>query len=516
MHRLLERQLKKFTGRTDGFGEEIQRLLKAVNDAYTASDDDRALIERSMELSSRELEKHNHELMQAERRYRAILESGLDCIIAMSHDGKITEFNPAAERTFGYTRQEAIGHNLADLIIPPAMREAHHKGLALYLQTGQGPALDRRLEVMAMHKDGHEFSVELSITRINLSGSPSFSAYLRDITHRKQAELAIRYAHEQLEARVEQRTAELGKANQSLRLQISERERAEADAHRSKQIAEEANRAKSDFLANMSHEIRTPMTAILGFTDMLLAPSQSAADRMEYINTIRRESEHLLSILNDILDLSKIEAGKLEMEPLVCKPTQIINEAVSLMRVGAVEKGIKLSVTFAGRIPEAIGTDRTKFRQILLNLIGNAVKFTRSGGVQVLVSLDHEHPATEPKLRVEVIDSGIGMTQEQLLQLFRPFTQADASTTRRFGGTGLGLAISKRLAQMLGGDITVQSRLGYGSRFTLTIQTGSLQGGTLMNNHDESVSDASALPGHPASSCNESPRIDANILLAED
>src|SRR5439155_20671899 len=292
--------------------------------------------------------------------------------IAMSHDGNITEFNPAAERTFGYAREEAIGQNLADLIIPPAMREAHHKGLAGYLETGRGPVMDRRLEVTAMHKDGHELSVELSITRINLSGPPSFSAYLRDITHRKQAELAIRYAHEQLEARVEQRTAELGKANQSLRLQISERERAEADAHRSKQIAEEANRAKSDFLANMSHEIRTPMTAILGFTDMLLAPAQSAADRMEYINTIRRESEHLLTILNDILDLSKIEAGKLEVEPLACKPDQIINEAVSLMRVRAVEKGIKLAVTFAGQIPDAIGTDRTKFRQILLNLIGNA------------------------------------------------------------------------------------------------------------------------------------------------
>src|SRR5215210_1364877 len=167
MHRLLERQLKKFTGRTDGFSQDIQRLLTAISDAYSASDDDRALIERSMELSSKELLDHNHKLMRAQEKYRAILESGLDCIVAMSHDGKITEFNPAAERTFGYSREEAIGQNLAELIIPPAMRGPHYAGLARYLQTGEGPAMDRRLEVRALHKDGHEFSVELSITRIN-------------------------------------------------------------------------------------------------------------------------------------------------------------------------------------------------------------------------------------------------------------------------------------------------------------------------------------------------------------
>ena len=140
-----------------------------------AGDEDRELIERSMDLSSRELLERNQELALAERRYRAILESGLDCIVAMSHDGKIIEFNPAAERTFGYTRAEAIGQSLAELIIPPSMRPAHYKGLAGYLQTGQGPALDRRLEMTALHKDGHEFPVELSITRINISGPPSFS-----------------------------------------------------------------------------------------------------------------------------------------------------------------------------------------------------------------------------------------------------------------------------------------------------------------------------------------------------
>jgi PAS domain S-box-containing protein len=512
MHRLLHRQLKKFTGRTDGFPEDIQRLLGAVSDAYSAGDDDRALIERSMDLSSRELLERNQELALAERKYRAILESAIDCIIAMSHDGKITEFNPAAEHTFGYSRHQAIGQNLADLIIPPDKRDAHWRGLARYLQSGNSPVLDRRLEVMAQRKDGSQFPVEMTITRINLSGSPVFSAYLRDITQRRQAESALRHAHELLEARVEQRTTELAKVNQSLRLQVSERERAEAEAQRSMQIAEQANRAKSDFLANMSHEIRTPMTAILGFTDMLLAPDLSPTERLECINTIRCEGEHLLAILNDILDLSKIESGKVEVERMPCKPAQIVTEAVSFMRVRASEKGIKLSVTFAAQLPGMIQTDPTKFRQILLNLIGNAIKFTPAGGVQVVVSLDHDNSGPAPRLRVEVIDSGIGMNPQQLSQLFRPFTQADASTTRRFGGTGLGLAISKRLAQMLGGDIAVHSCLGHGSRFILTLESGSLQGVPLMANHDES---ATIAPAELATS-HQTPRIDANILLAED
>jgi signal transduction histidine kinase len=212
--------------------------------------------------------------------------------------------------------------------------------------------------------------------------------------------------------------------------------------------AKAASRAKSEFLANMSHEIRTPMSAILGYADMLLDNGEFLGEQMEWIQTIRHQGEHLLTILNDILDLSKIEANKLQIEVISCSPCQIVNEAVSLMRVRAREKNLHCEINYLGPIPQTIKSDPTRLRQILLNLIGNSVKFTETGGVQVAVSMDTESPV-DPRLRIDVIDSGIGMSATQIESLFQPFAQGDSSTTRKFGGTGLGLSICKRLAPAL-------------------------------------------------------------------
>ena len=284
-----------------------------------------------------------------------------------------------------------------------------------------------------------------------------------------------------------------------------------------RQRVEEANQAKSDFLANMSHEIRTPMTAILGYADMMRAPGQSASDRLDCIHTIRREAEHLLSILNDILDLSKIEAGKLLVERIECHPARIVNEVISLMRVRAIEKNLRLTVTYAGPIPESIQSDPTRLRQILINLIGNAIKFTEKGGVQVLVGLEDTAMGANSRLRIDVIDSGIGMTPDQVAGLFRPFAQADASTTRRFGGTGLGLVICRRLVQMLGGQIAVQSKPASGSRFTVTVGTGSLEGVRLIVEQEEAIGKgAPAAPLSGASETEDAPGLSGRILLAED
>ncbi|NUQ53206.1 MAG: PAS domain-containing protein [Phycisphaerales bacterium] len=242
--------------------------------------------------------------------------------------------------------------------------------------------------------------------------------------------------------------------------------------------AEAANRAKSDFLANMSHEIRTPMTAILGYTDLLaedgdrsIAPRQ----RLEYIDTIRRNGDHLLSIINDILDISKIEAGRMSVEKMPTDPLHLFREVESLMRVRAKAKGIALDLEQETPIPVSIASDPLRLRQVLVNLIGNAIKFTEIGGVTVRIGLD-AHAAAGPLLRVEIADTGIGMTPEQRQRLFLPFSQADTSVTRKFGGTGLGLRISKSLAEMLGGDISVSSEPGKGSVFTLTISTGPVEG----------------------------------------
>jgi signal transduction histidine kinase/HPt (histidine-containing phosphotransfer) domain-containing protein len=271
-----------------------------------------------------------------------------------------------------------------------------------------------------------------------------------------------------------------------------------------------ANRAKSDFLANMSHEIRTPMTAILGYADMLLDTETSATDRIEHVRVIRHHGEHLLTILNDILDFSKIEAGKLSVENIDVDPRQIVGDVLSLMRVRALEKKLKLFVTYATAIPRTIKSDPTRLRQILINLVGNSIKFTESGTVQLVLGLTND-TAEQSRLEISVVDTVIGMTPEQSKNIFIPFQQADTSTTRRFGGTGLGLTICRRLAAMLGGDITLQTQAGKGSCFSVTISTGDLNGVPLLQGEYEAIKPQEAVADAPSSV-----QLCGRVLLAED
>jgi signal transduction histidine kinase/ActR/RegA family two-component response regulator len=238
--------------------------------------------------------------------------------------------------------------------------------------------------------------------------------------------------------------------------------------------ADAANRAKSSFLANMSHEIRTPMAAITGFADLLLDPEQTPEDRVDCVQTIRRNAEHLLGLINDILDLSKIEAGKMTVERVQCDLPDIVRGVIAVAQVKASAKRIALAAEFRPEVPMRVTTDPMRLTQILVNLVGNAVKFTEHGGVRLIVGA--ERSGETSVLRFDVLDTGIGMTPGQVHGLFRPFEQADVSTTRKFGGTGLGLTISRDLARALGGDIRVTSSPGEGSTFTLTIEPGNADG----------------------------------------
>lgn len=319
---------------------------------------------------------------------------------------------------------------------------------------------------------------------------------------------------------------------------ITGRKQVEEALVEARSAADEASEAKSRFLANMSHEIRTPMTAILGYAD-LLATELTNSEHLDSIDLLRRHGRFLLEILDDILDLSKIEAGRLEIEPVDCTLPPLIADVQSLMNVRAAEKGITLRIEYDGLIPATIRTDPIRLRQVIMNLVGNAIKFTSEGYVRLGVVYladgnipEQYHPIPNSgthnknqeiplpftprgpgRLLFSVLDSGIGMTSNQVEHLFQPFTQADASTTRRYGGTGLGLAISKSLAQMLGGEIWAKSVIGKGSEFYFTIQCDA---GGLEPLIDPTI----ATSGDSGILINEPPAIsrldDIRVLIAED
>ena len=302
----------------------------------------------------------------------------------------------------------------------------------------------------------------------------------------------------------------------SIRFDITAQKATQEKLIAAEAMAHEASVAKSEFLANMSHEIRTPMTAILGFAELVASDGdieQAPRRRLEYIDTIRRNGEHLLSIINDILDISKIEAGKMTVESIPIDPVRLIRDAASLMEVKAAGKGLGIEIRFDTPMPASIESDPVRLRQILVNLVGNAIKFTEIGSVAIRVACD---PASE-RLSIAVVDTGIGLTPDQQARLFGAFMQADASTTRKFGGTGLGLRISQRLADMLGGDIQVHSEPDVGSTFTLTVRTGPLSELRVVGANALAHSTHAQLTQTAGSRAHDSARLAGiRILLAED
>jgi PAS domain S-box-containing protein len=316
----------------------------------------------------------------------------------------------------------------------------------------------------------------------------------RDITDRKRAEQSLRHSEEELKCTV----VALESANKAL--------------EEFNQLAESAVRAKSRFLANMSHEIRTPMTAILGCADLLIKEKgieKAPPHRRHNLETIKRNGEHLLGLINDILDLSKIDAGKMKIDPTPCSTLEMLAEAVAPMRIQAEAKHLKLITRANGPLPEKILTDPLRFRQILFNLASNAIKFTDEGEIRITTQLVSE--AGQPRLRFDVADTGIGMNADQVGNLFRAFSQVDNSPARKFGGTGLGLCICKRLAEALGGGIAVHSVPDQGSTFSFTIDPGPLEGIRMIEGIEMPAIPAPVTP--PAA---ENIELHSRVLLAED
>jgi PAS domain S-box-containing protein len=370
-----------------------------------------------------ELKTVQEQLRLSQDRLRATVDSALDPIIVMDGQGRVIEYNPAAARSFGYSRERAIGRMLGPLIVPERYREAHRKGMERYHATGHGPVLRKRIEIEALRADGSEFPVELAIDVAQGEDGEIFVAFLRDITERRGAEAALRDAKER---------------------------------------AEQANRAKSTFLAMMSHEIRTPLNGVLGALG-LLAEGEFAGEDRHLLDTARDSAQALLVLLNDLLDFSKIEAGKLSLEPVVFRPAELVQSVIDLFAIQAGAKSLRLQVALDPAVPAWVRGDAGRVRQMLMNYVSNAVKFTSAGEIAVTVTATPRGDGA--MLRFAVTDTGIGIAERHAHDVFRDFSQLDQSISRRFGGTGLGLAITRRLAELMGGEVGFSSELGAGSRF---------------------------------------------------
>ncbi|MBM9536349.1 PAS domain S-box protein [Desulfobulbus alkaliphilus] len=423
--------------------ERIVAILGVGNKGteYTESDLKAVTFIADVTLEIVERKRAEEQLRNEKNLMTAITDSAQDAIVMLSPGGTISFWNPAAERIFGYTHQEAMGRDLHDLLAPQRYLPLYQKNLPLFQQSGQGAAVGKTVELDALCKDGGEIPVELSLSAVLLPDGWHAVGIMRDITERKQVEKTMR------------------ENNQALQHQTR---RAEEMAAR----AEMASIAKSEFLANMSHEIRTPMNGVIGMTGLLL-DTELDDDQRHYAEIVRTSGELLLNLINDILDFSKIEAGKLDLETMDFDLAGLLEDFADTMAVRAHEKGLELLYSIDPEVPTQLRGDPGRLRQMLTNLTGNAVKFTATGEVAVLVSMDHESETTA-LLRFAVRDTGIGIAADKLDLLFDKFSQVDASTTRQYGGTGLGLAICRQLSELMGGDIGVTSQPGQGSEFWFT------------------------------------------------
>ena len=511
-------------------------------------------------LQNKQLTQARQSLSEGEQRLRTILNTVLDAFISMDEQGLVIDWNPEAERMFGYSAADAQGQILADLIIPPPAREAHRRGLKHFLNTGEGPILGKRIEITAMRADGREFPIELAIVAVRSEEGCYFNAFLHDITERKQAaeqlhDSALRLQtlfdavvdgiitidehgiidtmnpaaerifgytsaevvgrnvnilmpspyHSEHDGHLERYLATgeahiIGRGREivglrkdgssfPLELAVSEmrlgdgryfigiarditaRKQIEAQFLTARDEAQQASAAKSAFLAAMSHEIRTPMNGVIGMIDVL-RQSSLRNYQLEMVDLIHESAYSLLNIIDDILDFSKIEADKLELESMPMSVADVVEKVCIMLDHLAEKKKVELTLFTDPELPAEVFGDAGRLRQMLINLANNAIKFSsgrqQSGQVSVR-AMPAERRPDRVVVEIRIADNGIGMDEQTLSRLFSAFSQADVSTTRRFGGTGLGLAIVRHLVKLMGGEIEVQSAPDQGSTFTLRL-----------------------------------------------
>jgi len=442
--KMMEEALRKAHGDLERRVEERTAELSTSNALLRREIDERQRAEQQL-IAARE------SALESSAQFGAVLNSVGEGIITIDATGKIVMVNREVEKIWGYSREQLVGSGI-EMLMPEAARARHAAGLQRYLQTGESAILGKRIELEGLAADGGSFPLELCVVETRIGSQTYFTAAVRDISERKRVEAALQEA---------------------------------------KEVAEAASRAKTEFLANVSHEIRTPMNAVIGMTGLLLDTNLTREQR-EFADTIRSAGSALLTLINDLLDFSKVESGALELEAQPFALNSCLEEALDLLAPKAAQQGVELASFIADDVPEMIIGDVGRLRQVLVNLLSNAVRFTHQGEVTVSVSLAGAAPDAKPDCAADtaapseavptaadasdceicfaVRDTGIGIPKERFNRLFQSFSQVDASTTRRYGGTGLGLAISKRLVEVMGGRIWVESQVGSGSTFSFTIR----------------------------------------------
>lgn len=450
-------------------GGEFFPIEFIINEMDFAGDLERIVIARDIterKAAEKELRQHRDNLQglvaQATAEIKALVGTAISGVISINQDGIISLFNPAAEKLFGWKAEEIIGQNVA-IIVPGINIETHNGFIKRYIETRQAHIVGIGREVEALRKDGSTFPAQLSVGHKELgNGKHLFVGFVDDITARKASEKELLQA---------------------------------------KETAEEAAKMKASFLANMSHEIRTPMNAVIGFSEILLQDPELSEESRQHAGTILSSGRNLLHIINDILDFSKIEAGQITLENVCFHLPNSIQDTLRTLEFKAEEKNISLTYDVDPRLPVRVIGDPSRLRQIIINLVGNAIKFTHSGTVTVNVKPQDD----TDMILFSVSDTGIGMTPEQIKKVFEAFSQADSSTNRKFGGTGLGTTISKQIVELMGGKIWVESVLGEGTNFYFTANFKEA------NDYDECLFENGVFTQENY----HSPRI-FNVLMAED
>jgi PAS domain S-box-containing protein len=406
----------------------VRRIRVALlNSRQLSSERQLAIRQLSEEINERkQVERH---LRLSESKLHSIFASVPESIVVADATGRIVQCNAATAAIFAYAPEELIGQKI-EMLMEPAMQHHHAGYLNAYLATGQQKLINQPRVLKGRRKTGESFPVRLTISEMKVDNEHFFIGVMQDFT-------AIQNAQDLL---VE-----------------------------AKEKAEQANRMRGEFLATMSHEIRTPMNGILGMTELAMESQNDLSTQKEYLVLARDSAHHLLHIINEILDFSKIEAGALELELLEVCPAQLIRHTARSLEQLAKAKDLELKVDTAADVPDLVWMDPVRMRQVLTNLMGNAIKFTEQGSVTVKTETLAGADSSCAVLKISIIDTGIGFDPARTDALFSPFTQADGSVTRSYGGTGLGLAITRSLLQLMGGDITAHSQPGCGASFIATI-----------------------------------------------